>query len=81
MSNREKTTHALEGAMLIQAKISGPDTLLKLYVAIDEDLKAFHSHLQATHLPCDPRGGTPTLNAAEVWPFLVWGAWRCASGK
>jgi len=26
--------------MLIQAKISGPDTLLKLYVAIDEDLTA-----------------------------------------
>ena len=26
--------------MLIQEKISGPDTLLKLYVAIDEDLKA-----------------------------------------
>jgi hypothetical protein len=47
MSNREKTTHALEGAMLIQAKISGPDTLLKLYVAIDEDLTA----LQSSYVP------------------------------
>ncbi len=26
--------------MLIQEKINAPDTLLKLYVAIDEDLKA-----------------------------------------
>ena len=32
--------------MLIQEKISGSDTLLKLYVAIDDDLKA----LQPYHL-------------------------------
>jgi len=40
--------------MLVQEKISGPDTLLKLYVAIDDDLKALHSHLQAKQLPSDP---------------------------
>jgi hypothetical protein len=28
--------------MLRQEKISGADTLLKLYVAIDEDVKALH---------------------------------------
>ena len=43
--------------MLIQEKISAPDTLLKLYVAIDEDLKALRPQLQAKLLPRDPRGG------------------------
>jgi hypothetical protein len=61
--------------MLIPEKISGPDTLLKLYVAIDEDLKALRPQLQRKHLPRDPRGGTPMLSAAEVLTILVWGAW------
>jgi hypothetical protein len=57
--------------MLLQEKISGTDTLLKLYVAIDEDLKALQPHLQAKHFPRDPRGGSPTLSAAEVLTILV----------
>ena len=67
--------------MLIQEKISAPDTLLKLYVAIDDDLKALRLQLQAKHLPRDPRGGTPSLSAAEVLPILVWGAWRGLTDK
>src|SRR5262245_43963343 len=67
--------------MLMQEKISGTDTLLKLYVAIDEDLKALQPQLQAKHLPCDPRGGSPTLSAAEVLTILVWGAWRGLTDK
>ena len=67
--------------MLIQEKISGSDTLLKLYVAIDEDLTALSPQLQAKHLPRDPRGGTPTLSAAEVLTILVWGAWRGLTDK
>jgi Transposase DDE domain len=62
--------------MLIQEKISAPDMLLKLYVAIDDDLKALRPQLQAKHLPRDPRGGSPILSAAEVLTILVWGAWR-----
>jgi len=67
--------------MLIQEKISGCDTLLKLYVALDEDLKALQPHLQAKHLPRDPRGGTRTLSAAEVLTILIWGAWRGLTDK
>ena len=52
--------------MLMQEKISAPDTLLKLYVAIDEDLKELRPQLQAKQLPRNPRGSTPTLSAAEV---------------
>lgn len=62
--------------MLIQEKIGGSDTLLKLYTAIDDDLKALQPQLQARQLPRDARGGTPTLSAAEVLTILVWGAWR-----
>ena len=65
----------------MQEKISGSDTLLKLYIAIDEDLKALQPQLQAKHLPRDPRGGTPTLSAAEVLTILVWGAWRGLTDK
>jgi hypothetical protein len=54
--------------MLIQEKISGPETLLKLYVTIDDDLSAFQPHLQRRQLPRDSRGGTPTLSAAAVRP-------------
>ncbi len=67
--------------MLIQEKISGPDPLLKLYAAIDDDLKALQPQLQAKHLPRDPRGGTPTLSAAEVLTLGVWGAWRGLTDK
>lgn len=67
--------------MLIQEKINTPDTLLKLYVAIDEDLKALQPQLQRKHLPRDPRGGTPVLSAAEVLTILVWGAWRGLGDK
>ena len=67
--------------MLIQEKISAPDTLLKLYIAIDEDLKALQPQLQAKQLPRDPRGGTPTLSAAEVLTILVWAAWRGLTDK
>jgi hypothetical protein len=62
--------------MLIQEKISTPDTLLKLYIAMDDDLKALRPQLRAKHLPRDPRGGTPGLSAAEVLTIIVWGAWR-----
>jgi hypothetical protein len=47
MSSRAKMDHAEEGPMLIQAKISAPDTLLTLYVAIDENLKALEPPLRA----------------------------------
>ena len=67
--------------MLRQEKRSGTDTLLKLYVAIDEDLKALQPQLQAKHLPRDPRGGSPTLSAAEVLTVMVWGAWRGLTDK
>ena len=67
--------------MLIQEKINTPDTLLKLYVAIDEDLKALQPQLQRKHLPRDPRGGTPVLSAAEVLTILVWGAWRALTER
>ena len=67
--------------MLIQAKINAPDTLLKLYVAIDEDLKALQPQLYAKQLPRDPRGGHPLLSAAEVLTVLVWGAWRGLKDK
>ena len=58
--------------MLIQEKIGGADTLLKLYVTIDEDRKALQAQLRAKQLPRGPRGGTPTLSAAEVPTILVW---------
>jgi IS5 family transposase len=67
--------------MLIQEKISAPETLLKLYVAIDEDLKALRPQLQTKQLPRDPRGSTPSLSAAEVVTILVWGAWRGLTDK
>jgi hypothetical protein len=67
--------------MLIQEKISSSDTLLKLYIAIDEDLKALRPQLQAKQFPRDPHGGTTTLSAAEVVTILVWGAWRGLTDK
>jgi hypothetical protein len=38
--SRATTTLAPEGLMVIHEKTSAPDTLLKLYLASDEDLKA-----------------------------------------
>ena len=67
--------------MLTQEQRSGSDTLLQLSIAMDEDLKALQPQLQAQHLPRDPRGGTPTLSAAEVLTILVWGAWRGLTDK
>jgi hypothetical protein len=52
--------------MLIQEKINTPDTLLTLSMAIAEALQALQPPLQATHLPRDPRGGSPVLRAAEA---------------
>jgi hypothetical protein len=60
--------------MFMQEKISSSDTLLKLYVTIDEDRKALRPQLHAKPLSRDPRGGTPRLSAAEVLTILVWGA-------
>ena len=34
---------------MLRQEISGTDMLLKLYVAIDEDLKALQPQLQAKH--------------------------------
>jgi hypothetical protein len=59
--------------MLMQEKRSGSDTLLKPYLAIDEDLKVLQPQLHAKQLPRDRRGGTPTLSAAEVLTLWVWG--------
>jgi Transposase DDE domain len=67
--------------MLMQEKLSGSDTLLTLYSAIDKDLKALQPQLRAKQLPRDPRGGTPTLSAAEMLTILVWGAWRGLGDK
>lgn len=67
--------------MLIQEKISGSDTLLTLYIAIEEDLKALQPQLRAKQLPRDPRGGVPPLSAAEVLTIVVWGAWRGLTDK
>src|SRR3954465_1842477 len=81
MRSRARTTQAEEDAMLRQEKINAPDTLLKLYVAIDDDLKALQPHLRAKQFPRDPSGGSPTLSAAEVLTILVWGAWRGLKDK
>ena len=69
--------------MLIQEQRSGSETLLKLYIAIDEDLKALQPQLRAKHLPRDPRGGSPTLSAAEVLTHLGLGrlAWAHRQGQ
>jgi hypothetical protein len=62
--------------MLLQKSRSGPDTLLKLYAALEDGLKMVQRHLTTKQLPRDPRGGRPELSAAEVLTLLVWGAWR-----
>src|SRR5262249_20939519 len=67
--------------MLIQERISGPDTLLKLYATIDDGLKTVQSHLVTKQFPRDPRGGRSELSAAEVLTMLIWGAWRGVGDK
>ena len=60
--------------MLMQEKMSGPDTLFKLYVATDEDLNVLQSQLRTQQLPVDQRGRSPLLSAAEVLTMLMGGA-------
>ena len=67
--------------MLMQEKINAPDPLLKLYMAIDEDLTVLHPLLRAKQFPYDPRGGMPSLSAAAVLTILVRGAWRGLKDK
>jgi Transposase DDE domain len=67
--------------MLIQERVSGPDSLLKLYVLIDDLLLQVERGRSPKHLPRDPRGGQQGLSAAEVVTMLVWGAWRGLSDK
>src|SRR5262245_49368009 len=81
MSSVSSTTQSQETTMLIQERISGPDTLLKLYAAIDDGLKGVQSPLGTKQFPRDPRGGRPELSAAEVLTMLVWGAWRGLGDK
>jgi len=52
--------------MLIQEKIGGSETLLKLYIAIDEDLKVLRPQLRAKQLPCDPRGAVSSRCTPSV---------------
>lgn len=40
----------------MQEKISGLDTLFKLYVVTDEDLNVLQSQLRVQQLPVDQRG-------------------------
>lgn len=41
--------------MLIHERMSGPDTLLKLYAAIDDGLKTVQRQLDTKQFPRDPR--------------------------
>jgi len=67
--------------MLIQQTISQPDTLLKLFVTIDDRLHELEPYLSARQLPDDRRGGQPNLSAAEVITMLIFGAWRGLNDK
>ena len=67
--------------MLIQERISGPDTLLKLYATIDDGLKMGQGHWRTKQLLRNARGSSPDLSAAEVLTMLVWGAWRGLGDK
>ena len=62
--------------MLIQEKTGGSETLLKVYVAIGGGLKVLQPQLRAKYLPRGPRGGSPTLSAAEVLTILFGGVTR-----
>ena len=67
--------------MFRQEQRNGRDTLPKLYVAIDDELKALRPHLQAKHFTRDPHGRSPLLSATEVGTALVWSAWRGLTDK
>jgi hypothetical protein len=81
MNGVSSTVQSWEATMLIQERISGPDTLLKLYAAIDDGLKTVQRRVDTKQLPRDPCGGRPELSAAEVLTMLVWGAWRGLGDK
>ena len=74
MSSRVRTTQHPVGLMLMQEKISGPDTLFKHHVVTDEDLNVVQSQLRAQQMSVDQRGVSPLLSAAEVLTMLMWGA-------
>ena len=59
--------------MLIHEKISAPDTLLKLSVALDDALTTLRPHLQAKLLPRDRRGGRPALRTLRqnLWIIII----------
>src|SRR5690349_20505425 len=67
--------------MLIQETINEPDTLLKLFVDLDDQLLALPPQLNAQQLPRDPRGGVPQLRTAEVLTRLIFGAWLGLTDK
>ena len=67
--------------MLIQETINEPDTLLKLFVNLDDQLLAVQPHLHAQHLPRDARGRVPQLRPAEVFTMLIFGAWLGLTDK
>jgi len=67
--------------MLIQAKISGAETLLKLYVVIDDDLKALQPQLDAKQLPHDPRGRMPAAQCDRSASDPCLGVWRGLKDK
>jgi len=54
--------------MLIQVKRSSADTLLKLSIAIDEDLKALHPQLRGRQLPRIRAGGHADLEYCRRAP-------------
>lgn len=67
--------------MLIQETINEPDTLLKLFVDLDDQLLVLQPQLHSQQLPRDPRGGAPQLRTAEVLTMLIFGAWLGLTDK
>lgn len=67
--------------MLIQERVSHPDTLLKLFVMIDDQLKQLSSALSHKQIKRDPRGQKARLSSSEVITILILGAWRGISDK
>jgi len=72
-----RTTQHPGVLMLMQEKISGLNTLFKLYVCDDEDLNILQSATAGQQLPIDQRGVTATP-CRRVLTILMWGAWRGA---
>jgi hypothetical protein len=67
--------------MSIQERVSHPDTLLKLFVIIDDQLKQLSSALSQKQVKRAPRGQKAHLSASELITVLILGAWRCISDK